>query len=237
MARKSLSIIMAALASASAAAQESPAVLLELFTSQSCYSCPPAEKLLAEKFIGRDDVIALELHVDYWDDLIYWGSSWKDPYSSNAFTQRQVNYAATTRNNPFTPQAIVQGAYSASGTNRNALETAIERVKELNLSSGWQVSFANDGDTWHAVIDKAAEDAVVHTVIFRSKVRTQVLGGENKGKTLDNHNVVIEFDSHGRPQAGETIAIGKVGEGHGCALIIQRPPQGVVLGAWACPVA
>ena len=226
---------VATLATSQAMAQQGPSVLLELFTSQGCYSCPPAEKLLGEKFVGRNDVLALEMHVDYWDDLVYWGSSWKDPYSSPQFTKRQGTYATTTARSPFTPQAIIQGAYSASGTNGNALESAISEVKGLDLARGWKISFENDGGLWSAVIDEAEGNAVAYSVIFAAKAETVVTAGENKGKTLVNHNVVTNFVSHGTAQQGDKIKIGEAGQGNSCALIVQRPPQGVVIGAWSCP--
>lgn len=72
-------------------------VVLELFTSQGCYSCPAAEAFLGELIEARDDIVALEWHVDYWDRLVYRGSSWKDPFSDASFTERQQTYAAQLR--------------------------------------------------------------------------------------------------------------------------------------------
>ena len=214
--------------------QSKPLVVVELFTSQGCYSCPPAEKVLAERFIGRDDVIALELHVDYWDDLVYFGSKWKDPYSSNKHTQRQINYASRTGRGPFTPQAIIQGSYSIAGTNEGRMEWAIDQVKTLDLAAGWDVEFVDNNDSWQARIEKAPEDARVYSVVYRKMTETKVTGGENKGKTLLNHNVVLDFHDHGILGTGDSMEIGKIEQGDDCVLIIQRPPQGVVFGAWPC---
>lgn len=229
--------LLALLAPVGSLAEQGPAVLLELFTSQGCYSCPPAERLLAERFVGREDVLALEMHVDYWDDLVYWGSSWEDPYSSPAFTARQVAYARTTGRGPFTPQAVVQGAYSASGANRGAIESAIEEVKALDLARGLSVRFVRDGGTWYAEVDGAPEGSLVHSVVYKARVVTEVTGGENKGKTLENNNVVTDLTAHHFAGSGERVLIGPVGEGEGCGVVVQRPPQGVVLGAWACPAS
>ena len=90
----------------------------------------------------------------------------------------------------------------ASGTNGNALESAISEVKGLDLARGWKISFANDGGLWSAVIDEAEGDAVAYSVIFAAEAETVVTAGENKGKTLVNHNVVTNFVSHGIAQKG-----------------------------------
>ncbi len=220
-----------------AQAQQAPQVLLELFTSQGCYSCPPADQLLAERFVGRDDVVALEMHVDYWDKLVYGGSSWRDPFSSEKFTQRQLRYAATHLRQPFTPQIVIQGSYSASGTDRNRIEHAIGEVKGLDLADGWQLSFAEREGVWTTRINAASGPAEAVAVVYRLAAETDVTGGENKGKVLRNHNVVTRFQPLGLVSGGESFEIGRVEPGEGCAVIIQRHPQGVVVGAWDCGAA
>src|ERR1700736_1842766 len=98
-----------------AAAGERP-IVVELFTSQGCSSCPPADALLAE-LAQRPDVIALGFHIDYWDDL-----GWKDPLSSPAATARQRDYARQFgRRQVYTPQLVVDGAEEAVGSDRAAV--------------------------------------------------------------------------------------------------------------------
>jgi len=102
-------------------------IVAELFTSQGCSSCPPAEKLFS-KLADQDNVLTLEWHVDYWDDLVHGGSRWKDVYSSDAFTNRQRAYNQTLRGvrNVYTPQAIVNGRLEGVET-RLASGKAIKR--------------------------------------------------------------------------------------------------------------
>ena len=105
-----------------------PVALVELFTSQGCYSCPPADKVLAEEFAVRDDVAALELHVDYWDDLVYGGSVWADPYSDRDYTRRQTDYNIKIRDTRtvYTPQAVIHGHKQAAGTQSSRIAAAVE---------------------------------------------------------------------------------------------------------------
>ena len=103
-----------------ASAQNSPPVVVELFTSQGCYSCPPAEAYLAE-LAERTDIVALEFHVDYWDSLTYmWHGQWKDPFSSPQYTARQRDYNVAIRDQSgvYTPQMIIDGRYEAVGSRR-----------------------------------------------------------------------------------------------------------------------
>ena len=95
---------------ATAAAAEEVPTVVELFTSQGCYSCPPAEAFLGE-LAKRSDVVALEFHVDYWDDLVYGSAGqWKDPFSDPAYTRRQQVYArGIPGGRVYTPQIVVDG--------------------------------------------------------------------------------------------------------------------------------
>ncbi|MGV6817330.1 MAG: DUF1223 domain-containing protein [Thiotrichales bacterium] len=94
-------------------------ILLELFTSQSCYSCPPADALLKSLDESQPDIVALEYHVDYWDDL-QWGNAgnWEDPFSHTAFSERQRRYhqaGLSGRGGVYTPQLIINGATALVG--------------------------------------------------------------------------------------------------------------------------
>ena len=213
-------------------------VLLELYTSQSCYSCPPAERLLAAEYLDRAGVLALEFHVDYWDDLVYGSAGqWKDPYSDPSYTERQRNYAAKFKKySVFTPQMVVQGFVGYSGTDRQRIDSAIERAQEVDLAAGWKVSFAHGSAGWEVDLSPASEeDAEVFYVHFVEKASTSILRGENKGKTLLNHNIVV-FVSQPQSVAGRPLLrLGQPAQGQDCAVIVQRPNTGVVLGAWRCP--
>ena len=106
-----------------------PAVV-ELFTSQGCYSCPPAEKLLGELIENDPDLVALEFHVDYWDSLVY-GShgSHKDPFSDkeNTYRQQLYNHASLGgQRGVFTPQMVINGRYATVGSKESIISKGIE---------------------------------------------------------------------------------------------------------------
>ena len=108
-----LALTLSAIAAVSTATagDRNGAVVVELFTSQGCYSCPPAEKFLGD-LSEQKSVIALEFHVDYWDDLVHGGDGkWKDPLSKPAYTQRQRIYNQRIRGtgNVYTPLMVIDG--------------------------------------------------------------------------------------------------------------------------------
>ena len=112
-----------ALAAAPVAAAERP-IVVELFTSEGCSSCPPADALLAE-LATRPEVLALSFHVDYWDRL-----GWKDPFSSAAATARQRHYAEILGlGNVYTPQIVVDGRWQAVGSDRGEVEHALDAAR------------------------------------------------------------------------------------------------------------
>ena len=99
----------------------------ELFTSQSCSSCPPAESLFAE-LAERSDLIVLEWHVDYWDSLVHGrAGSWKDPYSNPDWTlrQRRYNRALRGQSGAYTPQAVIDGRFETIGSRRETIENQL----------------------------------------------------------------------------------------------------------------
>lgn len=119
---------------ASATASSDPVpVLVELFSSEGCSSCPPADAILAQLVeqqpIEGIRVIGVEQHVDYWDDL-----GWKDPYASAQFTERQRSYAKVRRSNSvFTPEAVVNGHISVVGSERASLVRAIQSAADASM--------------------------------------------------------------------------------------------------------
>lgn len=216
-----------------------PAVV-ELFTSQSCYSCPPAEALLGE-LAGRDDLIALELHVDYWDDLVYGSAGrWKDVFSSPAFTARQRRYAARIRNGGvYTPQIVVDGVVQAIGSRRGRVLRLVERSARIVKPVLVSVQAAPAGGFTVTLESRAGRPSAA-VLLARYDLRrvTPVEAGENKGKTLVNHHVVRELREVG-DWAGDPVEIPladiRLGPDEGCAVLVQAHDQGAILGAAACP--
>jgi hypothetical protein len=168
-------------------------IVVELFTSEGCSSCPPADALLAE-LASRPDVLALSFHVDYWDRL-----GWKDPYSSREATARQNRYAtlldlATV----YTPQIVVDGKWQAVGSDRtdvdHALNLARRSPKEI------PVALALDHGQARITLGPGGDgvSASVLLIGFDRRHVTAVRRGENGGRTLAHVDVVRGFEEVGR---------------------------------------
>lgn len=165
-------------------------VLVELFTSQGCSSCPPADALLAE-LTERDDVIALALHVDYWDYL-----GWADKFARPENTARQQAYAAAQgAAMVYTPQMIVSGQDVVVGTKAMKLVSQIERHKKRSDSialsverNGAQVSLRAE------VRSEVPRGMLVQLVRYTPQKTVEITRGENAGRTMTYHNVVTHWD-------------------------------------------
>lgn len=179
-------------------AQSPSVVLVELFTSEGCSSCPPADSLLKklseEPFIPGVEVIALEEHVDYWDQL-----GWKDPYSSSIFTERQNDYARLFHTNgAYTPQMVVDGQAEFVGSrSREALQAIQKAATEPKLmitlvsspgSEGAKVSFDIKIASLAAL--PTGKEAELWVAITERNLHTDVKAGENSGERLQHAAVV-----------------------------------------------
>ncbi len=214
--------------------------VVELFTSQSCYSCPPAEAFLGE-LAQRDDVIALEFHVDYWNDLNYGAAGkWRDLFSKPAYSRRQRVYAQSLPGGRvYTPQMVIDGRYEAVGTRRTDVLGAIQRAdgtaaEHLNVA----VSSRPSGGVAIRLDGPVKSPGVIWLVRYDKVYRTDVKAGENKGKALTNYNIVRSLqrlgDWRGSTQVIEVPDLA-LGAGQSCAVIVQSEAQGPMLGAAACP--
>ena len=166
---------------AHAQTQSRPAVV-ELFTSQGCSSCPPAETYLGE-LTRNKDVLALSFHVDYWDDL-----GWKDPFSLGISTERQRSYSAVHgRSSVYTPQVVIDGKDEFVGTDRRNIGQALA-VARSGVPVGISLQEGN------VVVDLAAQAQIVPSevsmVAYLRKATTSIGRGENSGRTLDEFNIV-----------------------------------------------
>jgi hypothetical protein len=188
------------------AAQEAPSagpVLVELFTSEGCSSCPPADALLArldgEKIVGGAPVIVLEEHVSYWDNL-----GWKDPFSSSQWTARQESYAEVFHDNGvYTPQMVVDGADelvgSREGQAREAIRVAAEKPKaRIHLGSVPVSPGRYQLNIQVQMLPSAVEDsAQVWLAVTESGLHSRVLAGENSGEDLHHAPVVRSLQTVG----------------------------------------
>jgi len=171
---------------------ETPApVLVELFTSEGCYTCPPADKLLTEldqnQPVKGAQVIALSEHVDYWDRL-----GWKDPFSSADFTRRQTEYSqALGGENIYTPQMVVDGRTEFVGSKR---ATALDAVAKAARTPKANVSLAIKPSTPNSITVVIHADNVpqvsrgdkadVMLAVSESNLKSKVSRGENSGREL-----------------------------------------------------
>jgi hypothetical protein len=205
----------------SAADAGSRPVVVELFTSQGCSSCPPADALLNE-LAQRPDVIALGFHIDYWDKL-----GWKDPLSSPEATARQRAYARQFgRMQVYTPQLVVDGKDEAVGSDRAAVLATLQQAKPEAVAP---VSIAADRRS--VTIAAGAGAGRVLLVRFVQKRTTRVTAGENASRTLDDLNGVETLAPLGDWNGtAATFTVEPPGPGEGIAVLVQSP-DGHILGA------
>jgi hypothetical protein len=207
-------------------------VVVELFTSQGCWSCPPADALLGE-LAGRADIIALAYHVDYWDYI-----GWKDIFGSPACTERQQSYAAFMgKKMVYTPQMVVGGRFDVVGSNRKKVEATI--VEARAVAPTLEVTPLDAATERVRVAGPApAKGATVLAVHFLPQAETVVSRGENAGKTLIEYNIVREIQPLGRFTGGEAtydIVESENGEQRACAILVQDDETGAILGATLMP--
>jgi hypothetical protein len=167
-------------------------VLVELFTSEGCSSCPPADGVLAAlertQSVAGARIVPLALHVDYWD-----GIGWPDPFSSAQATQRQRSYAPLGAGS-YTPQAVIDGRAETIGSRKAMVEQAIgEAAKRPHTAIGIDVAARKNAAAPVDVTLKvgalppgAASDAELLVALTQNAVRVAALRGENAGKTLEH---------------------------------------------------
>lgn len=191
--------------------QYSPIVVLELFTSQGCSSCPPADALLDKaKSDFPNKVFALSYHVDYWNYI-----GWKDPFSKSAYTikQRAYNKKFNSRSN-YTPQMVVNGREHFVGSNSSKLGAKISvygKEKVANQIQIPKVGKQANRVTFDYEIKGDLNGKTLHAVLVVDKQLTEVKRGENRNRTLKNSNIVIA-ENYYLPKASlgsESITIPK----------------------------
>lgn len=164
-------------------------VVVELYTSQGCSSCPAADALMHE-LAKRDDVIGLALHVDYWDYI-----GWKDPFGDPAHAKRQRAYATEAkRRSIFTPEMVVHGQTDIVGAKPMALSKAI--AEHAARTPSVDVDVTRQGDTLSieaAVLQDVTGTMTVHMLRYTPERSTEIKRGENAGKTLNYANVVEDW--------------------------------------------
>lgn len=177
-------------------ANEKPVVIVELFTSEGCSSCPPADLLLSEIVDNQYsdvDVIGLSFHVDYWDYI-----GWKDPYASNHFTQRQRTYARKFKSRQiYTPQMIVNGKHEFVGSDSKRWRHYLDQEKANISAISLQIENQRIVDNELTISVKSSQDytSILNVAIVERGLSQEVNRGENRGKKLYHDNVVRVFTS------------------------------------------
>jgi hypothetical protein len=202
-------------------------VVVELFTSQGCSDCPPADALLRHVKATDPDVLALDLHVTYWNN-----AAWKDPFSLQAATDLQ-NYYATLRNSTevYTPEAVVDGTAQFVGSDRSRMADAIMTAKAaIAKSPEIPVTVAASGGHVSVDVGPGMGAGTVWLFGFDPERTTRVRGGENGGATLTEVNVVRSITKigswNGQPLQNQI----SVPAGTKFVALIQRT-DGTILGA------
>ncbi len=218
------------------AEQGAPLVVVELYTSQGCSSCPAADAFLGELIEMRDDILGLEFHVDYWDNL-----GWKDRFSSVESTNRQRAYAKSLGlTYVYTPQMVINGTADAVGSDKMAVIAAVESAqKSYAVHLDITVIANGEGGVDIAIpgADTGGTPATVWLVNFDRHFITEVNAGENNGRKMNNNHVVRAHEAIGTwTGAALNITVGAdqltgAEASDGCAVIVQSGKYGAIIGA------
>jgi hypothetical protein len=218
------------------ALDEAPLAVLELFTSQGCSSCPPADNLLRElneRSQEGGNIVALSYHVDYWNYL-----GWKDPYSSAYYSARQKDYTERIGARTYTPQLVINGTKELVGSRRGGVQAAVAQALETakqslspTLTTSWRkgkitAAFTLDGDDF--------KDHRVTALLAQNFAQSAVNRGENRGKELQHHNVVRVMKHTAAAAAGSfelSLPDGLAPEDVTVVLLVQNTRTHAIVGA------
>jgi len=204
---------------------------IELFTSQGCSSCPPADAYLGA-LAKRPDIVALSFHVDYWDYI-----GWKDAFATRATTDRQRSYARVLKQRyVYTPEMVVEGIGHDTGRERTGIERLLGEAQrrstkratpELSRTAGGALTVKL------AAFPLEGSLADVTLALYDRRHSTPVASGENQGRMLENFNIVRRLELLSRwngSDASWTVEDARLQPGLGAAVIVQGADHGPVIG-------
>lgn len=207
-------------------------IVVELFTSQGCAACPPADEMLA-RLAQRPGVIALSLHVDIWDYL-----GWRDSFAKPGFTERQKAYArAEGSRSLFTPQMIVAGAHRVQRIRGmdllDLLQAEAARPAPVQIEMAWSGAMLEV----RLLADPPLERSVtVDLVRYRQKDSLRIGAGENAGRSVTYHNIVTLWDTLGQWDGNGSVTFHVRAPGaEPAVVIVQEPGPGPILAAARAP--
>jgi hypothetical protein len=238
---RALALLLAVgLFSARVASAAEPVAVLELFTSEGCSSCPPAEKLLPELAAGNSHIISMEWHVDYWDHL-----GWKDPFDSHAATLRQQAYATAMHSDQlYTPQLVIGGTRACVGSVRADAEAAVHEALAHPAAVALTLHASPEAGAVRVdyALDAPRSGALLGVALVTPAETVRVGAGENEGRTLTHTNVVLAWQEGALPGSGRGQVRIAVPRGHDAralraiALVEDRESR-AILGAALTPVS
>ncbi len=169
-------------------------LVVELFTSQGCHSCPPADRLLSDLVSEAETegktIFPLSFHVDYWNYL-----GWKDPYSQSKFSDRQRRYAKQLGSNVYTPQMVFNGTSEAVGSRPEKVKKQLKKAVRKSGKSDIRINaeLSNNKINLSYSVTHAPQNAVLQVALVERNITDQIARGENRGKKLHHDNVVRVF--------------------------------------------
>jgi hypothetical protein len=209
--------------------------VVELFTSQGCSSCPPADAELA-KLAERDDVLALSYHVDYWNYL-----GWADTLSSKANTARQYGYAKTFhRGGVYTPQAVINGQDHVNGADGPAVSQMLDKLTSNGSGLTVEVSAVMNADELRISVGAGSGKADIIAVYFDDSSTVEIGRGENSGRTITYRHSVRDMETVGMWNGHKVnlklpVSVISAHPGRRCAILLQEVSKdgspGRILGA------
>lgn len=210
-------------------AQSQTGVVVELYTSQGCSSCPPADEVF-EHLVGQPGVIPLALHVDYWDYI-----GWQDTFGNARFTDRQKAYArASGERMIYTPQMIISGQERIVGSETDALAAALAR--QLAVQSAVKLSIERMGD--RVMIRAAAnpplpQAVIVQLVRYQPQQTVEIEGGENQGQIVTYSNIVTDWQRLGEWPGKDPLEVEADAPGPSPVVVIlqNQGPSNIVAAA------
>jgi hypothetical protein len=197
-------------------------VVLELFTSEGCSSCPPAEDLLGELARIKPDVLVLGFHVDYWN-----GPGWMDRFAFRGATTRQRDYAASLGKGVYTPQLVVDGRFQAVGSDRAAVLAAIASAQGAPVA-GPALRIASDVGSVRVSVGPGSGQGSVVLAGFDNPRTTNVGGGENTGHLLTDVNPVRGLVQLGRWHGAAADFTAKRPDGDHVAVLVQSADGAII---------
>lgn len=211
--------------------------VVELFTSQGCSSCPPADRVLGT-LSQRPDILTLAYHVDYWNYI-----GWEDPFSSKEWSHRQRRYNRALRSGTYTPQLVVDGQAEMVGSHGRKVKSALEKAPSRRAgASGLSVRLDTSSKQVTAHVKTHHRKGKVLVALLQDKQVTSVRSGENGGEVLENHSIVrtleTAFDAQSASQGSVSFKRNPRWKGPFKVAVLQQDLRTMrILDAAAVPLA